>query len=104
MITGIPELLPLCQPSLLLTPQQPSFFPQPQATPASHQLHTSHSRMGIQTLVRVGGNESIEGARGGDRTRHTRRFSRQTHLNSPTVTKNASKYKAIQAKSPEMAT
>ena len=58
----------------------------------------------IQILVRVGGNESIEGARGGGRTRHTSRFSRQTHLNSPTITKNASKNKAIQANSPEMAT
>jgi len=61
------------------------FFPQPQATPASHQLHTSHSGVGIQTLVRVGDNESKEGARGGRRTRHTNRFSRQTHLNTPTI-------------------
>jgi len=53
------------------------------------------SRNVNQTLVRVGGNESIEGARGGGKTRHTIRFRRQTHLNSPTITKNASKYKAI---------
>ena len=87
------------------------FFPQPQATPASHQLHTSHSGVGIQTLVRVGGNESIEGARGGGRTRHTSRLSRQTHLNSLTVTKNASKKKqpllhgccTLQTKKPEVA-
>ena len=77
------------------------FPPQPQATPASHQLHTSH--MGIQTLVRVGSNESKEGARGGGRTGHNSRFSRQTHLNSPTITKNASKNKAIKANSPKMA-
>jgi len=31
------------------------FFLQPQATPASHQLHTSNGVVGIQTLVRVGG-------------------------------------------------
>ena len=52
--------------------------------------------------ISVGGNESIEGARGGGRIRHTSRFSRQTHLNSPTVTKYASKNKAIQANSPKM--
>jgi len=46
--------------------------------------------VGIQTLVRVEGNESIGGARGGGRTRHTSRFSRQIHLNSPSITKNAS--------------
>ena len=124
MITGVPESLPKCQSSLLLTPQQPSFLPQAallSATPASHQLHTSHSGVGIQTLVRleieevkisrngiqtlvqVGVNESKEGARGGGRIRHTSRISRQIHLNSPTITKNASKYKAIQANSPKMA-
>ena len=45
------------------------------ANDTSRRLHTSHREVGIQTLVRVGGNESIEGARGGGRTRLTSRFS-----------------------------
>ena len=61
--------------------------------PASHQLHTSHSGVGIQTLVRVRVTESKEGARGGGRIRHTSRFSRQMQLNSPKISKNTNKNK-----------
>jgi len=54
VITGVRESLPLCQPTLLLTPQQPTFLPQAallSATPASHQLHTSHSEVEIQFVI-----------------------------------------------------
>ena len=52
-----PRVTPL-MPAITASQTTTTIFFQPQATPASHQLHTSHNGWGIQTLFRVGGNES----------------------------------------------